>query len=144
MITSHTTRTRTALPVQQQRLDSTFAHACWRNNHWVNGCRHYGHFFPVLYSSKYLAGHCQPREPQAFSQPHPTFCRALLALIDAIESSILNIAQVRGDELYLLRAATHVVCDSIHALDPAAAMSGIIPHALATRDFLTKFTCTLP
>ena len=87
--------------------------------------RHYGHFFPVLYTSKYLAGHCQPREPQAFSQPHPTFCRALFALIDLFESSILNIAQVRGEEFSLLREATHVVCDSTHALDPAAAMSGI-------------------
>ena len=82
-------------------------------------------FSPVLYSSKYLAGHCQPREPQAFAQPHPTFCCACIALIDALESSILNIAQVRGEEFSLLRQATHVVCDSTHALDPAAAMSGI-------------------
>jgi hypothetical protein len=32
--------------------------------------------------------------------------------------------QVRGEEYSLLRQATHVVCDTTHGLDPAAAMLG--------------------
>jgi hypothetical protein len=36
--------------------------------------------------------------------------------------SVLTTPQVRGEEFSLLRDATHVVCDSTHALNPAAAM----------------------
>jgi len=98
---------------------------------------------PVLYGSKYFAGHRQPRETEAFSQPHPTFCCAFFAPIHALETSILNIDQVRGEEFSLLRQATHVVCDSTRTLSTLQPQCQASPPFSQRTTPLPILTCTL-